>query len=249
MTEQSTEMPRLKARICGVLYLIAGMAYSQADMSVRGKLVVTGDAAATARKILANESLYRLGFAAELISAVCFVTVTSLLYEMLKPVNRPLSMLAAFFGFGGCIIQAASSLFHLAPLALLRSGQSLSAFKPEQLQALALIFLNLRGQATNIYMEFFGCYNLLLGYLLFRSKFIPRILGVFMMITGLAYQMYLSPPLAERLFPYVIKPAGALGELSLILWLIVMGVNSQRWYQQAGLGGGPVVKVQMARAV
>jgi hypothetical protein len=83
-------------------------------------------------------------------------------------------------------------------------------------------------------MAIFAYYNLTIGYLILRSTFLPRILGVFLMITGLAYQLYLSPPLATRLFYSVIMPAGALGEMSLILWLIVFGVNPQRWKEQAG---------------
>jgi hypothetical protein len=225
--------PRFKARIAGIFYLIAGMTYSFADGSVRGRLVVYGDAAATAHNILAHETLFRLGFAAELISAVCYITVTLLLYDMFKPVNKSLSLLAGFFSLVGCTIQALSSLFHLAPLVVLGGAQYLSVFNVEQLQALALMFLKLRAQATSIYMVFFGCYCLLIGYLIFRSTFLPRILGVFMAIAGLSYQTFLSPPLAHYLFPYILAPAGALGELSLILWLLVIGVNVQRWKEQA----------------
>jgi hypothetical protein len=226
--------PRLKARIAGIFYLICGMTFSFADGSVRGKLVVVNDAAATAHNILAHEPLYRQGFAAELISAVCYITVTLLLYDMFRPVNRSVSLLAAFFSLTGCTIQALSTLFHLAPLVILGGEQYLSAFKVEQLQALALMFLTLRAQAASVYMVFFGWYCLLIGYLIFRSTFLPRILGLFMAIAGLSYQIFLSPPLANYLFPYVVKPAGALGELSLILWLLVMGVNNQRWKEQAG---------------
>ena len=238
LTKQITEAsPRLKARIAGIFYLICGMAYSFADGTVRGKLVVAGDAAATAHNILTHEPLYRLGFAAELISAVCYITVTLLLSDMFRPVNRSVSLLAAFFSLTGCTIQALSTLFHLAPLVILGGEQYLSAFKVEQLQALALMFLNLRAQTSSVYMVFFGWYCLLIGYLIFRSTFLPRILGVFMAIAGLSYQIFLSPPLANYLFPYVVKPAGALGELSLILWLLVMGVNNQRWREQAGAVG------------
>ena len=105
--------PRLKARIAGVIYLICGMAYSFARNDVRGTLVVDGDAAATAHNILAHAPLYRLGFAAEIISAVCYVAVALLLYEILKPVNRSLSLLAAFFSLAGCTIQAGACTFHL----------------------------------------------------------------------------------------------------------------------------------------
>jgi hypothetical protein len=238
MTERIAEAsPRLRARMAGVLYLIAGMTFSYADGSVGGKIVVYSDGAATAHNILANEMLFRLGFAAALISAVCYITVTLFLYDMFKPVNRSVSLLAAFFSLMGCTIQALSSLFHLAPLVVLGGEQYLGVFKVEQLQALALTFLRLRAQASSIYMVFFGWYCLLIGYVIFRSTFLPRILGVFMAIAGLSYQLFLSPPLASYLFPYVVKPAGALGELSLILWLLVIGVNAQRWKEQASAAG------------
>jgi hypothetical protein len=238
MTERIAEAsPRLKARIAGLLYLIAGIAYSYADGSVAGKLVVYEDAAGTARNILANEPLFRWGFAAALISTVCFITVTLLLYDIFRPVNRSIALLAAFFSLTGCTIQALSSLCHLAPLVVLGGEQYLSAFKVEQLQALVLLFLELRRETTSIFMEFFGVYNVLIGYLIFRSTFLPRILGVFMAIAGLTYQVFLSPSLANRLFHSVVAPAGTLGELSLILWLLVMGVNAQRWKEQARAAG------------
>jgi len=229
--------PRLKARIAGFIYLICGMAYSFARNDVRGTLVVHGDAAATAHNILTHEPLYRLGFAAEIISALCYVAVALLLYEIFKPVNRSVSLLAAFFSLAGCTIAAMSSLLHLAPLVVLGGEHYLGVLKVEQLQALAFMFLELRAQASSIYMVFFGFYCLLIGYLIVRSRFLPRILGVFMAIAGLAYQTFLSPPLANYLFPYVVAPAGTLGELSLILWLLVIGVNPQRWREQASTAG------------
>jgi hypothetical protein len=238
MTPRTAEMsPRLKARIAGVIYLISGMAYSFARNNVRGTLVVDGDAAATAHNILAHEPLYRLGFAAEIISAVCYVAVALLLYEIFKPVNRSVSLLAAFFSLAGCTIVALSSLLHLAPLVILGGEHYLGVLKLEQLQALALMCLELRAQASSIYMVFFGFYCLLIGYLIVRSRFLPRILGVFMAIASLAYQTFLSPPLASYLFPYVVAPAGTLGELSLILWLLVIGMNPQRWREQASAAG------------
>jgi hypothetical protein len=230
--------PRFKARTAGILYLLSGEAYSFAESNVLGKLVVPGDAAATARNILAHETLFRMGYAAELIETVLFLAVTLILYDLFRPVNKRISLSAAFFSLTGCIVYALGSLLHLAPLALLGGAPYLGAFKPDELQALSLLTLTLRTQSSSIYMVFFGCYNLLLGFLIFRSKFMPRILGVFMAIAGLAYQFYLWPPLANQLFPYFLAPAGALGELSSILWLIVFGVNSERWKQQrdAALG-------------
>ena len=226
--------PALKARLTGVLYLISGMAYSYADGNVHGKILVKGDAAATAHNILTNGKLLQLAFASNLISTVLYIAVTLLLYDLLKPVDRSVSLLAAFFSMAGCVIGAFGSLFTIAPLTILEGTQYLSVFKAEQLQAMALLSLNLNGIVAGISMVLFGCYCILLGYLVLRSTFMPRIIGAFLIVAGLTYQVFLSPPLAANLFSHVVMPAGALGEGSLILWLLIFGVNSQRWRQQAG---------------
>jgi hypothetical protein len=226
--------PALRARIAGLLYFVSGWAFTFGDGSVRSKLVVDGDAAITAHNILAHGSLYRLAFATDLIAAVLYIAVTLLLYDLFSAVNKGLSLSAAFFSFGGCILQAVSSLFYLAPLVILGGAPYLNAFRLEQLQAQALLFLDVRLQFTNIFMVFFACYCILIGCLILRSKFMPRIIGVFMAIAGTGYLTFLSPPLAHDLFPHVLMPAGALGEGSLILWLLIFGVNSQKWKEQAG---------------
>jgi hypothetical protein len=227
--------PRFKARMAGVFYLLnGGTAFA---FSVRSRLVISGDAAATATNILAHEPLFRMAFAADLIGVAAYVVVTALLYDLLKPANRNLSLLAAFFSLVGCAVQVFACVFDLASLGVLGGAQYLSVFNSEQLQAMALMFLRLHGQGSNIAMVFFGFYCLLIGYLIFRSAFFPRIIGVLMALGGLAYVTnnlanFLSLPLGKYLSPYV--PAlGGLGELSLILWLLVIGVNTQRWKEQA----------------
>lgn len=223
--------PRFKAKIAGVFYLLTGLTAFDLFF-VLGRLVVYGDAAATATNILAHEPLFRLGFAAELIGVSCYIAVTALFYSLFKPVNRSLSLLAAFFSLAGCAIQAFACIFHLAPLGVLGGAQYLTVFKVEQLQALALMFLKLYGQGFNIGLVFFGFYCLLIGYLIFRSTFMPRILGVLMAFAGLSYLTFLSPPFAKYLSPYILVFPG-LGEGLLMLWLLVMGVNVQRWKEQA----------------
>jgi len=225
--------PRLKARIAGAFYLANGMMYGYADGNVHNKILVAGNSAATAHNILTNGQVLRTCFAVGLISAVCYVMVTLLLYDLLKPVNRSISLLAAFFSLIGCAVGALASFLTFAPLIVMGGAPYLSVFKVEQLQALALLSLDLHDVATSICMLFFGFYCLLIGYLILRSTFMPRIIGVFMIITGLTYQVFLSPPLAAHLFSHVVMPAGALGELSLLLWLLIFGVNPQRWKQQA----------------
>ena len=223
--------PRLKARIAGVFYLLEMLTGGFAILFVGGRLFVSGDAAATATNILAHLSLFQLGFAANLIQFACYVAVTGLFYDLLRPVNRGLSLLAAFFSLVGCTIGAVSCLFYFAPVVILGGAQYLNVFKVEQLQALALMFLKLYGQCFNISFVFFGFYCLLIGYLIFRSTFLPRILGAGMAFAGLGWLTFLSPALAHHLVPYIL--AAGIGEISLTLWLLVAGVNAQRWKEQA----------------
>jgi hypothetical protein len=215
--------PRFKARIAGVFYLLTFLTGGLAVFARRG-LVVNGDAAATATNILAHESLFRLGFAADSLVVVCYIAVTALFYELFKPVNRSVSLLAAFFSLVGCAILGFAGLFELGPLVVLGGAQYSSVFKLEQLQALAYLFLKLYGQAYGISLVFFGFYCLLIGYLIFKSTFLPRILGVLMAFAGLGWLTFLSPELARSLSPYILAP-GIIGEGSLTVWLLVMGVS------------------------
>jgi hypothetical protein len=234
MMDRITEVsPRFKARMAGVCQLLEAMTAAFGQVIVLGRLVVAGNAAATAANILGHERLFRLGFASSLIGVGFHLAWALLLYELLKPVNRSLSLLAAFVILVGCSIQALTSLLYLAPLVVLQDGSSLSAFAPGQLQALALMFLKLNAYAFDIYLVFFGFWCVLTGYLIFRSTFLPRSLGVLLTISGLGWVTYLSPPLAQHLFFPFIAAASALGEIPLELWLIVMGVNAQRWKEQA----------------
>jgi len=232
MTDRTIETsPRLKARITGVLYLVSGTLF------VRGMPVVTGDAAATAHKILEHETLFRLGFVAELMSSPLYIAVTLLLYILLRPVNKSLSLLAAFFSLAGSIIGALTSLFHLAPVLVLGGSHYLKVFNVDQLQALALMFLNLHTQGLDISMIFFGFYCLLIGYLILKSTFLPRIIGALLMIAGLCYLInysatFIAPQFAAHLVPYILIPG--LAEIVLALWLLVMGLNTERWKEQAG---------------
>ena len=229
MIQRTTEAsPR--PRIIGVVYLLYFLTAVLGEFFLRG-LVASGDAAATANNLLTHQPLFRLGIATTTIATACYVAVTALFYELFKPVNRSLSLLAAFFSLVGCAIQAFGSVFQLAPLVVLGGGQYLSVLKAEQLRALALMFLELHAQAASICLVFFGFYCLLIGHLIFRSAFLPRILGVLMAFAGLGWLTFLSPPLAHHLSPYIL--AAGLGEVSLTLWLLVAGVNAQRWKEQA----------------
>lgn len=172
--------PRFMARIAGALFLLSILAGVSAVFFIRG----------------------RLGFAVELFAASCYIVVTLLFYGLFKPVNRSLSMLAAFFNLVVCTVGA----------------------------------LGWHPHGVDVGLIFFGGYCLLLGYLIFRATFLPRILGVLMAIAGLAWLTFLLPSLANFLSPYNLA-TGCLGQGSLTLWLLVKGVNDQRWKAQASAAG------------
>ncbi|GAA0716449.1 DUF4386 domain-containing protein [Dokdonella soli] len=221
--------PRLWARLAGAFYLITIIMGVFAEVFVRGTLVVRDDAAATATNILAHEPLYRLGLAADLIMLASYIAVTLLFYSLFKSAGRSLSLLAAFSSLVGIAVLAVNSLNHLAPLVLLGNAHYLSAFEPTQLQALALIALKMHARGYNIAGVFFGVYCLMIGYLVFRSGFLPRILGALMAIGGIGYvidsfAIFLSPSFAAHLPD--LSMLGGIAELALCLWLLVMGVDA-----------------------
>ncbi len=224
--------PRLKARITGAFYLLTILTGIFAEGFVSGSLVVDGDAAATAINILSHRGLFQLGFAVYLIEMACQIAMTALFYDLLKPAGRSVSLVAAFLGLAGSIIKTFSRVFFIVPLFILGGGHYLSVFNAEQLQALALLFLKVNDRGAAIALVFFGFYALLTGYLLIRSTFLPRFLGVLSMIGGLGWLSFLYLPLGYRLFPYIAL-VGLLGAASLLLWLLVFGVNEQRWKEQA----------------
>ncbi len=233
MTERITETsPRLKARITGVFYLLTILTGIFAQGFVSNRLVVFDDAAATATNILTHTSLFQLGFTVYLIEMACDIAMTILFYELLKPAGRSVSLLAASLGLSGCIIKTFSRVFFIAPLFVLGGKPYLSVFNPKQLQALALLFLRVNDQGAAIALAFFGFYATLIGYLILKSTFLPRILGVLSVVAGLGWLSFLSPTLGYRLFPYL-AAFGLLGAAALILWLLVFGVNEQRWREQA----------------
>ena len=175
--------------------------------------------------IQAHESLFRLGYATTLVSTLFYLALVALFYSLFKPVNDRLSVMAVFFGLVGCALGAVQSLFQLAVLVVLGGGTSYSsAFNFEQLHALGQMFLDLSGQAGNVAIIFFGVFQLLIGFLIFKSGFLPRILGVLMALGGLGWLTFLYPPLANHVFPFL-AGLGILAEGPLMLWLLVVGLR------------------------
>lgn len=197
-----------------------------------GRIHVSNDAAATAAAILAHPSQVYAAFAANLLVVVCYLPVPVLFYKLFKPVNDTLSLTAAFIGLAGCATQAFACLFNVAPLVVLTNGQALGAGSQQQVQTLAYLLLKLYTPAYNISLVFFAFAFVVIGYLVFRSTFLPRLIGVLAVISGIGWMAFLWPPLASALWPRVILPLDV-GELALVLWLLIAGVNAERWHEQA----------------
>ena len=232
--DRTAEMsPRTKGRFAGALYLLYVIAGVYAQAFISDHLVVFGDAARTASNILANQSLYRFGFTVYLLEMAGQVATVVLFYQLLKPVSRTGAMLAAAFELIGCGIKTFSRLFYFAPLLVLGGGvSSLSAFNKEQLDSIALLLLRINDNGAAIALAFFGFSTLLQGWLIYRSGFLPRWLGVIAIIGGFGWLTFLSPPLGMHVFIYVAVYA-LLGLLATIVWLLTVGVDDERWRQRA----------------
>ncbi len=228
--------------MAGVFEALEGLTSTFGQVIILGKVVVPGDAAATAANILGHESLYRVGFASSVIAVVFHLAWAFLFYDLFKVVNRGVSLFATFVIIVGCAIQVVTSILYLAPLLVLGGGSSFRGLMPEQLQALAYAFLRLNALAFDTYLVFFGLWCVLIGYLIVRSAFLPRILGLLLAIDGVGWMLYLSPPFAHQMFP-VIAVAAGLAEIPLQLWLLVVGVNAERWQEQAMASTPPTTTV------
>lgn len=223
--------PRTKARFTGGLYLLTVLLGGVGE-SIHGRLVVAGDASATASNILAHGSLVRLGFASYMAEMACNIAVTALFYDLLKPVSKSASLLAAFFSLVGITVKTLSRLFFVAPLLVLGEPDSFSAFNGDQLHALALLLLRVNAQGAGIGLIFFGFYALIKGWLIIKSTFLPPALGVLGVLAGLGWLTFLVPPLANRVYPLIVG-IGLFGAAVQIIWLLVFGVNEEKWRDQA----------------
>jgi hypothetical protein len=234
---RAASSPRVLARIAGGLYLINIVGGAFAIGYVTAVIVVPGDAVATAHNILEQELLYRLGIVTHVVVLLTNIPSMVIFYELFKVVNRRVSLLVVCFLLVGTAIEGAYLLSQFTPLILLKGGLSVSGLTAEQLQAQVSAPLALLAVGYSLAQVFYVGYLLLTGYLIVRSGFLPRILGVLLAFGGLCYLFYsfayfLSPEFAAHLVPYIQLPSG-IGELSFCLWLLVAGVNTQRWKEQA----------------
>ena len=220
------------ARIAGFLYLIYIVVSIFADVLGRSKLIVLGDVATTARNIIESTWQFRIGFVVDLVAAVLFLLTAWALYVLLKPVNKPLALIFLLLNLGGVAVWCVSDLFLITSQLLLSGADFLKVFQADQLQALAMLFLYIyKNGFSGIAQIFFSAWLFPLGYLVFKSGFLPKILGIILMVECFGWLLF---PIQFFLFPgnvvitYLSSAVGFIGEFSLTLWLLIMGAKEQK---------------------
>ncbi len=220
------------ARLCGVFYLLIIATAMFAESFVRGELVASGDAAATSGNIMGSQTLFRLGLAADMVNCVLDVAVAVILFFLLRQVNEMLALLAALLRIVADTILGIVGLLHLSAIVILTSDQ-LTAFAPEQINAIAYLALKLHGLGYSISLIFFGLGICVLGSLIYRSGYLPRLIGAMLLVAGVSYLFdsfatIIAPSLSKALFPWPLLP-GFFSELALCLWLMVKGIDLTKW--------------------
>lgn len=233
----SEPSPLVYARVAGLLYLIIFLLAPFAEFFVRAGLIAPNDPATTAANILASEGLFRAGFATDLLVFVIEVAQAAILYVLLRPVSRVLALVMAFARLAQATILGLNLLNMFMGLQLLTDSAYAAGFEPGQLQSLALAFLNAQSFGYELGLAFFALHLAVLGYLIYRSAFFPRILGVLLVVSALGYvansfAVFVVPQLADTL-SMVVLVTSLIGELPLTLWLLIKGVNAQSWRERA----------------
>ncbi|HEY8004379.1 MAG TPA: DUF4386 domain-containing protein [Phenylobacterium sp.] len=237
--KQPAISPRLEARIAGALYVLVILLGGFAEIGVRQGLVIEGDPAATARAIVAHASLFRLGFAAEMMTNLIAVPLTLIFYRLLAPTVRFWVLLAVVLDLTQNAINAVNAWTQFAPLTLLSGSPDLAAIPRAELAALARLALKWHDVGFDIGLTFFGFALLIYGVVIFRSGFLPRFLGV---LYGVAGAFYLANSCAYFFAPhllsiYLLLPC-LVGEGALALWLLIVGVDEAKWRMVADREAG-----------
>ena len=218
------------ARMAGLIYFLYFVTHIISDVC-RDGLIVAGDAAATASNILAREGLFTITAVGDLVAAALFGLSAWALYVLLKPVNKNLALLFLLLNLGGVAIQCSSDIFLFASSLLMNGSDYLKGFQADQLQALAMFSLTLREKGFLISQLFFGAWLFPLGYLVFKSGFLPKILGIVLMVhcftwVSTFFQSFLFPGFDA--ITYVSWPLGFIAEVGLTLWLLIMGAKDPK---------------------
>lgn len=234
MTTRINEMsPSVYARIAGVLYLIITVAAIVAHFYVPGKLIVPGDAATTAANIVASESLFRFGaIGGELIVLLSEVVLSVVLYFLFKPVSKTLSLVAAVARLAMTVIHGLNLVNYYFVLQLLTGPDYLTVFEPAQVSALVTLFLDAHSYGFTLGIAFLVLHVFALGYLILKSGYFPRILGILFLVAGVGYLIDTAALLLSTGYETTPAPIAlviAVAEIAFPLWLLVKGVNMTQW--------------------
>ncbi|HTI08118.1 MAG TPA: DUF4386 domain-containing protein [Puia sp.] len=235
MVNQNFEIsPKVYARIGGLAYLIIIVAGAMGEIFIRSKIIVPGDALATTQNIAASPTLWRIGVFGDLVMHVFDLVLGVVYYMLFKRVNKTLALLSLLFGLIQTAVLVANKMNLMMPLFLLEDTSYSKAFTQQQLQVLNSLFIKAHEYGFGFGLVFFGFECLIDGYLIFKSEFLPRALGVLITIAGLCYLtntflLIFSPKLEGSLFPILLGPLAFIGEFSLCLWLLIKGVNVKKW--------------------
>lgn len=224
------------SRIAGLCYLIVIAAGLFSEVFVRQALTVSNDAMATAQKIQANEMLFRWGFTADLVNFVVGIPTVLILYHFFKNWNKLILQIALALVVIQTAIIAVNLLNQITPLLLLGKATYLNGLQENQRATMVLLSLNIQAQGYGVGLVFFGCYCMLIGYAIVKTKAIPQWIGIAYAIAGLCYlvnsfTMLLSKGFANPLFIYLAIPI-FIGELSLCLWLLLKRIDTTRLEQK-----------------
>ncbi|MEE2022967.1 DUF4386 domain-containing protein [Alkalimonas mucilaginosa] len=229
------ESPNLYAKIAGLSYLLIIVLGASGYLFIREPLFVSGDAAATASNILQAESIWRLSITGDVLMHALDIPVMIILFFLLKQVNKPLAIASVAFNLVQTSVLVANKLLLLAPLFLLQSADYVAAYDSAQLQAQVMLLVRLHDYGFGLGLIFFGFACIGYGLLMFHSGYLPKFLGVLMLIAGASYLINSLALLAmPSLTVFPILLFAVLGELTLALWLIVKGVDTEKWQQAVG---------------
>ena len=231
-TTARTFSPKRLARFAGFFFLLTIVGGVIAEGFISNRLIKPSDAAATAANILAHRQMFEFGLTVYLLEMVSQIVQVALFYRLLKPAGATLAVTSAFIELAGCIIKTFARVFYVAPLLLLSGAPYLSVFTGEQLQALSLLFLKVNNQGAGIALAFFGFSGVVQGYLMLRATFLPKFLGWLSIVGGIGWIAYVYPPLGARAF-MIVAPLALLGAVATIGWLLVKGVDEEKWRAQA----------------
>ena len=215
------------ARIAGVAMLLSIVFGALGEAYIPGRIIVSGNAAATAANITGHSTLFRLGFATYLVEGICDIALCVFFYVLLKPVNRNLALLSAFFGIASMVTFAVAESAYFASSLVLRDTSGMAAFTGEQRSALALLSLRISATIARLFLVMYGIATAIRGYLIMRSGYFPKVFGVLFMVAGAGFFLrtwtyILAPRYSSDLMLLPMAEAG----ISFMLWLLIRGVKT-----------------------